>query len=418
MKRTGINTGLTTGILLALTACGESVTGPDGVDLQLEARCSGGFATQFACEGIDLWAYVPLADLEPELNASSLSDVWGWTDPTTGIEYALVGRENGVTFVDLSRPHDPRPIGRLASPTPPSTWRDLKVYSDHAYIVADGAPTHGIQVFDLTRLRGVTSFTDFDEDARYTEVSSVHNIAINEETGFAYSVGNNSGGTTCGGGLHMISLANPTSPSFAGCFAAMGTGFAGSGYTHDVQCVVYRGPDAEHFGREVCFAANETAIAIADVDDKVNPILLGTGQYPDFGYVHQGWLSEDHRFFYQNDEVDEVNGNVANTRMLVWDVTDLDDPVLVKEHLGPNGAIDHNLYVHEDRVYHSNYAFGLRVLDISNPENPVEAGFFDTVPQTDAPAFTGSWSNYPFFASGAIVVTSAREGLFILRLQD
>ncbi|MFV1986996.1 MAG: choice-of-anchor B family protein [Gemmatimonadota bacterium] len=408
-------------VSFALAACGGDPTGPgdDGLALQLQARCVGGTANQFPCDRVDLWAYVQLVDLEPGVpNVASVNDVWGWTDPVTGTEYALVGRRNGLTILDLSEPHAPRPIARLASPTSSSTWRDVKVYADYAYIVADASPGHGIQILDLTRLRDLQDFTVLTEDGRYMGVGSVHNLAINEETGFAYAVGSSSGGNTCDGGLHMLDLASPTSPVFVGCFAEPGTGRGGAGYTHDVQCVVYRGPDVQHQGREVCFGANETAIVISDVSDKANPTTLGIGRYPDFGYVHQGWLSEDHRFFYQNDEIDEFSGRVAKTRMLVWDVTDLEGPVLVKEHLGPTAAIDHNLYVHEGRVYSSNYAFGIRILDVSDPANPVEAGFFDTVPETDDPVFGGSWSNYPFFASGAIVVTSSREGLFILRLQE
>ena len=406
-------------LALATTACGDSPLGPDDTGLQLLARCDGGFAGAYACEEIDLWAHLPLEDLEPGLgNFASVNDVWGWTDPVTGTEYALVGRSNGLTIVDLSKPHDPRPVGRLASPTIASTWRDVKVYANHAYVVADASDGHGIQILDLTRLRDVEQFTDFDVDGRYLDVSSVHNIAINEETGFAYSVGNGGGGITCGGGFHMLDLASPKAPAFVGCYAEPGTGRIGTGYTHDVQCVVYRGPDVEHVGREVCVAANETAVVTVDVTDKSNPTTLGTGTYPDFGYVHQGWLSEDHRFFYQNDEADEARGTVNRTRMLVWDLADLDDPVLVKEHLGPTGAIDHNLYVHDGRIYHSNYSFGMRVLDISDPADPEEDGFFDTVIADDATNFGGSWSNYPYFESGAIVVTSAREGLFILRLRD
>jgi len=407
-------------VATVLAACGESPTAPPGdPGLQLLARCTGGMAASFPCEGVDLWGHLSLAELDPGLfNTASVNDVWGWTDPVTGVEYALVGRTNGITIVDLSDPHAPRPIARLPSPTPSATWRDVKVYADHAYIVADGSPEHGIQILDLTRLRDLDGFTTLDEDARYTGVSSVHNIAIDEETGFAYAVGSNSGGTTCGGGLHMIDLSSPESPSFAGCFYDLATGRQGTGYTHDVQCVVYHGPDLEHQGREICVGANETAIAIADVTDKSSPTLLGEGWYADYGYVHQGWLSEDHRYFFQNDEADEVSGRVNRTRLLVWDVTDLDDPVLVTEHLGPTGAIDHNLYVHGDILYHSNYTFGIRILDISSPENPLERGYFDTVPGNDDARFGGSWSNYPFFESGAIVVTSAREGLFILRLAE
>jgi len=411
-------------IVVASAGCGEDIVGPGldpgpgNVDPDFSARCVGGSAGQFPCAGVGLVAHIPLQDLEPGgTNVSRLNDVWGWTDPVTGVEYALVARDDGLAIVDLSDPREPRAIARLASPTPASAWRDVKVHADHAYIVADGAPGHGIQILDLTRLRDLTEFTELDEDGRYLGVSSVHNIGINEETGFAYAVGNRSGGNTCGGGLHMVDLANPTAPAFAGCFAASGTGLI-SGYTHDVQCVVYRGPDLAHQGREICIGSNETAIVTADVSDKANPTVLGIGRYPDFGYVHQGWLSEDHRFFFQNDETDELTGLVARTRLLIWDLTDLDDPVLATEHLGPTGAIDHNLYVRGDLAYHSNYNFGIRILDVSQPTAPVERGFFDTVPTSNGTDFGGSWSNYPFFESGVIVVTSSQEGLFLLRLQE
>jgi choice-of-anchor B domain-containing protein len=263
----------------------------------------------------------------------------------------------------------------------------------------------------------VDVFTTFTEDGRYTEVSSVHNIAINEATGFAYATGSNGGGTTCGGGLHMINLSNLTNPSFAGCFSDPTTGRIGTGYTHDVQCIIYSGPDADYTGREICIGSNETAISVADVSDKGNPVAVSTATYPDVGYVHQGWFTEDQRYFVQNDELDERLNLVARSRMLVWDMIDLDDPILIAEHLGPTGAIDHNMYVKGHFVYHSNYHFGFRVVDVSNPTNPIEAGFFDTHPPDDAPGFEGSWSNYPFFDSGIIAVTSAEEGLFILRLQ-
>jgi len=215
----------------------------------------------------------------------------------------------------------------------------------------------------------------------------------------------------------MINLSNLTNPSFAGCFSDPTTGRVGTGYTHDVQCVNYIGPDVDHSGSEICVGSNETAISVADVTNKVSPVAVSTATYPDVGYVHQGWFTEDQRFFLQNDELDERDGLVSNTRMLVWDMTDLDDPLLIDEHLGPTGAIDHNMYVNGGFLYHSNYHFGLRVLDVSVPTAAVEAGFFDTHPADDGAGFGGSWSNYPYFSSGIIVTTSAEEGLFVLRRQ-
>ena len=285
--------------------------------------------------------------------------------------------------------------------------------------MADGAGPHGMQIFDLTRLRDVRGDpVTFKEDAHYSGIASAHNIVINEETGFAYAVGAGEGGETCGGGLHMINIQDPQAPLFAGCFQDMGTGCQGTGYSHDAQCVIYHGPDAEHEGQEICFGSNETALSIADVTDKASPVSLATATYPNVAYAHQGWLDEDHRYFYMNDELDEVGGNVDRTRTLIWDIIDLDDPILAKEYFADNASSDHNLYIKGNLMYQSNYVSGFRILDISDRENPEVVGFFDTVTGApDAPGFDGSWSNYPFFESGIIIVNSGKEGMFILREQ-
>ena len=192
-----------------------------------------------------------MRNLGPHRDDVGLNDVWGWTDPQTGVEYALVGRHDGLSIVDLSTPTEPRTAAFLPTHTYSSNWRDMKVYADHVYVVSE-AWDHGMQVLDLTRLRALEEYTELRADTHYGRVASVHNIAINEETGFAYAVGSNSGGDTCGDGLHMIDLSDPKRPTFAGCHATKGTGRTGTGYVHDVQCVVYRGPDVEHGGREIC----------------------------------------------------------------------------------------------------------------------------------------------------------------------
>ncbi len=386
------------------------------------ATCEDGAARMFDCDQVDLLSFLPISSLGGARGVQ-LNDIWGWTDPASGREYALVGRVDGTAFVDVTDPHNPRYLGELPKTegSPGSVWRDIKVHQDHAFIVADNAGQHGMQVFDLTQLRAVGSRppVTFEPTSRYTEIHSAHNIVVNTETGFAYAVGSSGGGETCGGGLHMINIQDPTNPTFAGCYAAEGTGRAGTGYTHDAQCFIYNGPDAEHSGRELCFGSNETALNIADVTDKVNPQSIATVSYPNVSYTHQGWISEDHRYFYVNDELDEISGNVDQTRTLIWDVTDIDDPQLVKEYVWGTEASDHNLYIRGNLMYQSNYASGLRIHDISDPENPREVGFFDTMPVGDGgPGFSGSWSNYPFLESGTIIVSSIGEGLFLLKKKE
>ncbi|HSR14362.1 MAG TPA: choice-of-anchor B family protein, partial [Gemmatimonadales bacterium] len=386
-----------------------------------KVECREGQVQTFGCANVDLLAYLPIKDIGGA-RGTRLNDIWGWTDPQTGREYALVGRIDGTAFVDVTDPSSPTFLGSLprTAGSPASAWRDIKVYRDHAFIVADGAGDHGMQVFDLTRLRRMAGAPgNFEEDVHYDRIASAHNIVIDTTTGFAFAVGVNGGGETCGGALHMIDIRNPRQPAFAGCFSDPATGRQRTGYTHDAQCVVYHGPDAEHRGREICFNASETAVGIADVTDKRAPTALSSASYPNVGYTHQGWLSDDQRHFYVNDELDELSGGVAGTRTLIWDVSDLDDPVLVREYVSDNRASDHNLYIKDGIMYQSNYASGLRLFDVRDPANPIPVGYFDTVPVgEDAPGFTGSWSNYPYFRSGTLVVTSIDEGLFILRRSD
>ncbi|HRP08730.1 MAG TPA: choice-of-anchor B family protein, partial [Gemmatimonadales bacterium] len=385
-----------------------------------ETQCSGdGHAGQFGCSNTSLQSFLPIAQIGGR-RGTNLNDNWGWTDPQTGREYAIVGRTDGTSFVDVTDAANPRYLGDLPKTegSPSAAWRDMKVYKDHAFIVADMSQEHGMQVFDLTRLRNVRTPQTFTEDAHYDRFGSAHNIVMNEETGFAYAVGTSSGGETCGGGLHMIDVRNPKHPAFAGCFSDPRTGNAGTGYSHDAQCVVYRGPDQQYRGHEICIGSNETAISIADVTDKASPVAISRASYPNVAYAHQAWLTDDHRYLYLNDEGDESSGvgeAGKGTRTMVWDLADLDDPIMIKEHVGTTRAIDHNLYIKGNRMYQANYSSGLRILDISDPANPREVGYLDTYTKDDATSFNGAWSNYPYFKSGTIVVTSIGEGLFLVR---
>ncbi|MFB6229877.1 MAG: choice-of-anchor B family protein [Salinibacter sp.] len=384
-----------------------------------EKGCEDGKVAQFSCKKVDLKAFLPIDRIGGE-RGINLNDIWGWTDPKTGTEYALVGRTDGTAFVDVSDPTNPVYVGELplTDGARVNSWRDIKVYENHAFVVADNAGDHGMQVFDLTRLRDVKKSempVTFERDAFYDKVNSVHNVVINKKSGYAYAVGSSGGGKTCGGGLHMINIQDPMNPTFAGCFADPSTGRSGTGYTHDAQCVMYNGPDSEYQGREICVGSNETAISIADVTNKDSTYAISTGSYPDYGYVHQGWFGPDQRYFYQNDELDEIQGKAKHTRTLVWDLKDLDNPKLANQLMLSPKSTDHNLYVEGTTMYQSNYKSGLRVLDISNPTKPKEVAHFDTQPYgKNSPGFQGTWSNYPFFDNGIVVVSSIGEGLFVL----
>ena len=366
--------------------------------------CEGGMASVFSCDGYDLLFNMNLA----AFNGNSGNDIWGWTDTTTNREYALVGLDNGTAFVDITDDVAPVYLGKLMTATTAITWRDVKVYGDYAFIVSE-APSHGMQVFDLKKLRNVANPPEvFEADARYTGIGNAHNLVINEDNAFAYIVGT-ARTDAFNGGVHFIDIQNPSNPVSAG-------GYGVDGYSHDAQVVTYNGPDMDYTGREIFVGSNESQIAIVDVTDKSNPVGIETIAYPNVGYTHQGWFTEDQRFFILGDELDETQFGF-NSRTLVFDFADLDNPVLHTTYTGPTAAIDHNGYVLGDEFFLANYTAGMRVLDISDIANGniTEKAFFDTFPANDVTGFQGVWSVYPYFASGKILVNDINFGLFVLQ---
>jgi choice-of-anchor B domain-containing protein len=371
--------------------------------------CVGGKSFTFLCRNVDLASFLPLADI----GGGTANDVWGWTDSLTGKEYALLGRSSGTSFVDISDPEHPIYLGNLPRHSVDSIWRGIKVYKNHAYIISE-AEGHGMQVFDLTQLRNVASPpVTFTETTHYSGFGRGHTIAVNEATGFLYVAGSKD---TCSGGLHMVNVQNPASPTFAGCVA-------NDGYTHETQCVTYRGPDAAYSGREICFSSNVDTLTIVDVTSKSNPVQLSRTTYAGRGYTHQGWLTENQAHFLLDDELDELNLH-NNTRTFIWNVSDLNAPSMIGTYTATTAAIDHNQYIRGRYVYQGNYRAGLRILDANNVASARlnEVAYFDIYPINDdavSPdghsAFNGAWSNYPFFPSGIVLVGGIEQGLFMLR---
>lgn len=370
--------------------------------------CVGGMAGIYPCSNIDLLAFVPVG----QFAATSTNSLWGWTDPEDNTEYALVGADNGTVFYRLTDPTHPTYLGKLPTHTNSSIWRDVRVYQGHAFVVADNDGAHGMQVFDLDALRGVTTPQTFAETAYYGAFGRGHTISINEATGFAYIAGTD---VTCPGdshtgGLQILDIHVPDAPVFAGCVND-------AGYTHESQCWVYAGPDTAHVGKEICVDANGPTkqIAIVDVSTKSAPHTLSSVTYTGAAYPHQGWLTEDQHYLLVDDELDEEN-NGHNAWTYVWDVSDLDAPVLVGHHEHALNVIDHNLYVHGQYVYQSDYEAGVRILRMDNLSQAqmTEVAYFDTYPASNNAAFNGSWNNYRFPGSGHVIATGIDEGFFVL----
>ena len=372
-----------------------------------QTPCAGGYAGEYPCSNYDLLSNIPVSTLANSSGNPEGSDVWGWTDSETGKEYAIAAMTNSTAFVDITDPINPVFLGRLNSNAGNNYWRDVKIYGNYAFIVADNVGNHGMQVFDLTRLRDITGPETLSPDVVYNDVTSCHNIVINEATAVAYLVGCNN----YSGGPNFVDISDPLNPTSLG-------GYSLDGYTHDAQVITYNGPDTEYTGKEILVGSNANKVVILDVTDKSNIIKITEFDYPQIGYTHQGWFTDDQRFFLLGDETDEQNFGI-NTRTLVFDFQDLDNPTQIDTYYGASSAIDHNGYVQGTDFFMASYRAGMRVLDISNiggTDNQLtEIGYFDTYPQNNGTAFNGAWSVYPYFASGNIIINDIERGLFVVR---
>jgi choice-of-anchor B domain-containing protein len=385
-----------------------------------------GLAGEYPCSGLDLLAFISLKDLGCNGDGS---DMWGWTD-SEGTEYAMATCASGTSMIDISVPTQPVVLGFLPTNTVRSWWFDVKTYKDYAYIGSE-AKGHGMSVFDLTQLTAlsksyrsnpssfnatraspnspVTSLgVTLKPNMVYKEFGSSHNMVINTETGYLYAVGS----STCDGGPHIVDIRTPSKPTFVGCYSA-------DGYTHDMECVVYKGPDGRYTGKEICFAYNEDTLTILDMTNKNSIQMLARETYVGATYTHQGSLNPEMTHLFLNDELDEEERSELNghTRSMIWDVTKLTNPVLIGDFFSSQQAIDHNEYIHNGVTWQSNYCAGLRVLDARSMSSgqTSELAYFDVAPDCDTPVYLGSWSAYPFYQSGVVGVQTIDRGFFLLQ---
>ena len=241
-----------------------------------------------------------------------------------------------------------------------------------------------MQVFDLTQLRTVTSPpVTFAETAHYAGFGSTHTLAMNTPPGFAYAVGTR----TCEGGLHVVDVRTPAAPRAAGCFSF-------DGYTHETQCVIYTGPDTVYRDREICFNSNEDTLTMVDATDKLEQVQLSRTGYGGSAYTHQGWLTEDQRFFLVNDEGDELAVQAPDANV------DLGRVGPRRPRAGqtcttarPRRSITTSISAgisSTSRTIAAACACSTRAM---SPQGALrEVGFFDIYPVDDAPDYNGAWT--------------------------
>lgn len=395
----GLIVALVAAIVVAIGSTADAQSAPTS------GKCKNGRVGEYFCNKIDLVAYVP-AEV---MGGAGVADVWGWVDPATKKEYAILGTTGGVQFLDVTDPSEPVYMGRLPAKAPGNAliWQEIEILNDYAYIVCDLDPC-GLQIFDLKRLAGAEAALPVWRPDVVIPTGAAHSIDSNPGTNRIFI--NGAGVANPLGTPVIFDVSVPLAPVPVGVIAD-------DGYTHDSFCRTYKGPDKAHKGNEICFNFNEDSVTIYDVTANPQmPEQLARATYENANYTHSGTLTKDQTTLISTDEGDETSLGI-NSTLYIWDVRTLTKPKLIGTFVADSATIDHNVYSENDALYHANYVNGLRILDLkrANKGKLKEVAYFDTVPTSDAPEFNGVWAAYPYLPSGNILVGNMDGGLFIVR---
>jgi len=327
------------------------------------------------------------------------NDVWGYTWGDK--EYAVVGSNTAINIVDVTDCGNPVVVSSWVDGGS-KIWRDFKDYRDYVYGVCDSC-SEGLQI--------ISKANPVDSTWQHTDnFTRAHNIFIDKKSGRLYVAGivpNNYG-------LQVYDLnENPTDPPLLATinFRDWDDDAVTSGsnwYVHDV----YVRNDTAY-----CSHGNK-GHASWDMSDLTDIKLLG--DYDDTGYNHSSWTHDELPLEYVAREV--PNG----MEMQVYDISDMLDitPITAFSHTihtpttSAPRSTPHNPFYRHDRLYVSNYHDGLKVYDLSDPEDPMILAYYDTydVNNGNYSGYEGCWGTYPYLPSGCLLASDISFGLHTLKL--
>ncbi len=324
------------------------------------------------------------------------NEIWGIV--SNGVEYAILGSTAGTHFIDVSDPSTPREVQLIEGGTngPVIIHRDFHDHKGFLYAVADEGSQSTLQIMDLSFLPdSVPVIYDSKEFIRRS-----HNIFIDTDAEIMYSCISD-GDDVSFSPLRLFDISDPYNPEVIQSYSFIGSFFLSQvhdAYVRNDTAYLNAGPDG---------------FVVADFSDPLAPVGLASlrpSDYPQSGYNHSGWLSEDGTTYYMADEDHGMD-------IKVMDVTQLPDLIVIDTIDAGSASpftIPHNQIVHNGYLYGSYYYDGLQVWDIDDPENVTRVMYYPTSSIPHRNSFEGAWGVYPFLPSGVILVSDMQEGLFII----
>lgn len=312
------------------------------------------------------------------------ANIWGYTD-AQGHEYALVGTEKGLSIVDITDPDNATVLFDV--PHNENFWREVKVFADRAYVVNEAGG--GVLIVDLSQLPNSIDYHSFTG----YNLKTAHTLWVDEQ-GKLYLFGYNT--TTdipeSQRGMMILDLnPNPDSPTLLGTW--------NGAYIHDA---FVRG-DTVWAGLIL-----DGQLAVLNASNPQNVQLMALQTTPS-SFCHNAWPTSDNHYVFTTDEK-------PNSFLTCYDVSALSnikETDRIQSNPGSNVVIHNVQLQNDDFAWVSYYRDGVVLFDISDKENLVQVGNYDTSPLA-GPGFNGNWGVYNYFPSGTIVLSDIEGGLFVL----
>tara|TARA_B100000902_G_scaffold344206_1_gene349447 strand:- start:22537 stop:23898 length:1362 start_codon:yes stop_codon:yes gene_type:complete len=336
---------------------------------------------------------------DPNLIGSSMYDntyneCWALT--INNREIAIIGSTAGTHFFDITDPQNSIEVAFVSGGSTGSgiIHRDYHDYNEYLYAVCDEGNTSTLQIIDISNLPNSVSIV-YDSDSLFQRA---HNIFIDTATAKLYACAVKHINPVSYTAMDIYSLSNPISPNLIYTYNEVG-------HVHDA------------------YVRNDTAFLncgndglrivdfhYLDFSGGIEPVELASlNSYPDAGYNHSGWLSENGNIYAMQDENHGFD-------VKILDVSDFNNITVISNfNSGTNPqCMAHNGIIKDELLYISYYHDGLRIFDISDPYNPTQVSYYDTYLPNSYNSYKGAWGVYPFLPSGNIIVSDMQTGLYIL----
>ncbi|HET6244868.1 MAG: choice-of-anchor B family protein [Bacteroidetes bacterium] len=353
---------------------------------------------QYDSENISLYSVWKDSSITHTATAVNYNSVWGYFDAIKNKEYAIFGGNNGTYFVDVTNPSSPVLRDFVPGKRGDCIWREYKNYGKYIYMISDDTQPNSFQIADMSFLPDSVHVV-FDSDSIF---ATAHTLFVDKNNLYCANV--NSLPSTYSS-MSVYDLSDPEKPLL---LRSLITDDPDVAMVHDMfvrNDTVY--VSAGFYGLHVYnFLPNNTLNKLGSITS-----------YPDAGYNHSSWLTEDGRTMVFCDEVPK------NMAVKVIDVSDLSDIKVQSTFKSNEGATAHNPYIIGNNVVISYYEDGVQIFNITDPQAPYKSGYFDTHPQNgnsyaSGNTYNGCWGAYPYLPSGILLASDRQNGLFILNAEQ